>query len=153
IQGSLPGMPTALDFFLTPATWNVPFPASSAISVPANQMLPTPKPLDPLLGLITDGELRPPRTVAERLTDAMAMLRQLHVSFDALDVEGLALGAGQSVAKVSLRDVVLGAGFSRPAYLRELCRRLEDRAARPGVAPADKATIDARLVKIRAELK
>ena len=128
------------------------FVASEAISIPANALVPTPAPLDYVWGLATDGVLRPPRTVTERVKDATAMLRSFHVHFDTLHVDGLTMGAGTQVSSLVLRDVDLGVGLSRPAYLRQLVRSLQKAEGAMADGPDREATRK-RIADVNRELK
>ena len=152
IKGGIPFDYTLVDFALIPFTSGMSLIGSSAVSVPANALIPTPAPLDYVWGLATDGVLRPPRTVTERVKDATAMLRSFHVHFDDLRVDGLTMGAGTQVSSLVLRDVDLGVGLSRPAYLRQLLRSLQ-RVERGMADGPDREATRKRIAEVTVELK
>lgn len=154
VRGSVPFSPSLIDLMLMPVTPpGLSFWESEAVSLgqtAANALIPTPHPLDYLWGLATDGTLRPPRTVGERATDAMRMLRSVNLRFSELTIEGLSLGAGTQAASITIRDLDVGLARSRPAYLRQLIRSLELALGR--AAGTDRDPIEARLRQAREEL-
>jgi hypothetical protein len=152
IKGGIPFDYTLVDFALMPLTSGMNVFASSAISIPANALIKSPAPLDYLWGLATDGTLRPPRTVAERAKDAMAMLRSFEVSFDELTISGLSIGAGEQVSSITLRDVDIGVGQSRPAYLRLLIKSLQRARTAMAEGSPDRTAIDTRIADLEREL-
>jgi hypothetical protein len=115
LKGGIPFDYTVLDYMLLP--FNIPPGLSTLVSFPLNKALPTPQPLSNLWGLASDGVLRPPRSAAERMGDAIAMMRAWSVSFTSLNVDGISIGAGQQIKSLLLTDVNLSIGQSLPAYL------------------------------------
>jgi hypothetical protein len=150
IRGSVPFAPSLVDLMLMPVTAGMSFWESEAVGLVANAAVPSPHPVDYLWGLATDGTLRPPRTVTDRATDAMRMLRSVDLRFSELTLEGLSLGAGTQAASVTIHDLNIGAARSRPAYLRQLISSLELALGR--AAGADRDPIEARLRQARDEL-
>src|SRR5262249_32350899 len=135
---------------LMPVTAGMSFWESEAVGLAANAAVPSPHPVDYLWGLATDGTLRPPRTVGERATDAMRMLRSVNLRFAELTIEGLSLGARTQATSITIRDLDVGLARSRPAYLRQLIHSLELALGR--AAGADRDPIEARLRQAREEL-
>lgn len=85
--------------------------------------------IEGMMGLVTDGVFRRPRTMEERGRDAAAMLRSFAVSVGDVTLEGVSLGGRQQVASVTLRDVFLGIGVSRTTALRHRIASLDRRIA------------------------
>ncbi len=141
IWGGLPGDFTLLDFMALalPSVSGAAWLAKEAGNVAANQLIPTPAPGDYIYGLFSDGTLRPPRSVTDRMADAVRMLRSLSVSFSDLDITGLSIGASVQVASVGLHDFSAGGARSRPAYLRLLIDSLRQRIPRLQGAERDAA--------------
>jgi hypothetical protein len=150
IRGSVPFAPSLVDLMLMPVTAGMSFWESEAVGLVANAAVPSPHPVDYLWGLATDGTLRPPRTVTDRATDAMRMLRSVDLRFSELTIEGLSLGAGVETASVTIHDLAIGAARSRPAYLRQLITSLELALGR--AAGVDRDPIESRLRQARDEL-
>jgi hypothetical protein len=150
IRGSVPFAPSLVDLMLMPVTAGMSFWESEAVGLAANAAVPSPHPVDYLWGLATDGTLRPPRTVTDRATDAMRMLRSVDLRFSELTIEGLSLGAGVETASVTIHDLAIGAARSRPAYLRQLITSLELALGR--AAGVDRDPIESRLRQAREEL-
>ncbi len=145
----LGGLPTPLDIsvvdlILWPLdfglkNWLLEHAAEAPAGWAGNALVPSPRPLDYAYGLISDGTLRPPRSVAERLVDAARMLRSLSVSFDDLQIKGLALGTAVQIASVRLQDVSAGAARSLPGHLRLVIQSLNRRIPKLSGAERDAA--------------
>ena len=64
------------------------------------------------------------------------MLRSFAIDIGEIDIDGLSFAGQQQVQSITVKDVFLGVGFSRPTYLRHqiasLDRRLRTRSTSPG---------------------
>ena len=168
LTGTIPGLSSIGGALISPLTAGSGFVAEQFSSYVANQVV-TPI-AEGALGLITDGTFRKPRTVTERAKDAAAMLRSFAIDIGEIDIDGLSFAGQQQVQSITVKDVFLGVGFSRPTYLRHqiasLDRRLESAidVARPdleaerkqaqrraGVAGGGRAS--ARQARVRAPLE
>lgn len=109
--------------------------------------------VDGMVGLVTDGVFRKPRTVAERGADAMAMMRSLEISFATLDIAGVSLGGVQQIENVKIRDFALGAGTTKPTMLRHQKTTLQTRLKDSRVPADEKPKIAAEIKTIDDQLK
>lgn len=151
-KGAIPFDKTVLDIGLMPFTSGLSFAGSHVAGTAANALIPTPAPGDYIWGFASDGVLRPPRSTIDRVKDATAMLRSFHVHFDELHVDGLTMGAGTQVSSLVLRDLDLGVGLNRPAYLRQLLRSLQK--LERGIADGpDREATRRRIAEVTGELK
>jgi hypothetical protein len=69
---------------------------------------PTPALATHLWGLAAEGRWAPPRSAAERATDALGMLRAYGVSLASFKVDGLSLGAGVQVRSLEVSELHVG---------------------------------------------
>ncbi|WP_326564009.1 DUF4157 domain-containing protein [Micromonospora peucetia] len=146
--GGLPFLSKISDALLAPYTAGAPFLARQLTSLTAGEMF-TPL-ANATLGLITDGVFRPPRTVGERATDAVAMLHSLQVSFASATAEGLSFAGMQQIGRIEVGRTLIGLGNSLPARLRAEQRSLRERLGRAGVP--ERAALDQRLAAVTTEL-
>ena len=155
LKGGIPGDFTLLDYALLPL--KLPFPYSTGVSMVANDLFPTPAPATYLWGLASDGVLRPPYSAAQRMQDAVGMLRAFNVSFQSLAVDGISIGSGQQIKSLTLTDVNLSVGRSLPAYLHSALATV--RAAQAKLTPGSQqhkdlgaqiATLEAQIAAVQA---
>lgn len=164
LWGGIPGDYTLVDLMLLPVTsaFSIPggaianFAADEALEHAADARFPSPAPADYLYGLASDGAFRPPRSVARRATDAMSMLRSMQLSFSKLAIKGASIGAGTQVSSLTLKDVSVGLGWSKPTYLRAQIKSLDRRialltGAEKSAAIAQRADLKVRLGALLAD--
>ena len=125
LTGTIPGLSSIGGALISPLTAGSGFVAEQFSSYVANQVV-TPI-AEGALGLITDGTFRKPRTVSERAKDAAAMLRSFAIDIGEIDIDGLSFAGQQQVQSITVKDVFLGVGFSRPTYLRHQIASLDRR--------------------------
>ncbi|MFU0243532.1 hypothetical protein ACKI1J_48635, partial [Streptomyces scabiei] len=95
LTGGVPGAPSFLGLAMMAFTPQLPSLTGFAAQRVAGVFDPTDSPLDYAAGLLTEGSLRRPHTVAERAREAVDRLHSLEVSFDELSVSGLTFGTEQ----------------------------------------------------------
>ena len=125
LTGTTPGLSSIGGALISPLTAGSGFVAEQFSSYVANQVV-TPI-AEGALGLITDGTFRKPRTVSERAKDAAAMLRSFAIDIGEIDIDGLSFAGQQQVQSITVKDVFLGVGFSRPTYLRHQIASIDRR--------------------------
>ncbi|WP_446209863.1 eCIS core domain-containing protein [Micromonospora sp. IBSANI012] len=146
--GGLPFLSKISDALLAPATGGAPFLARQFTSLTAGEIF-TPL-ANATIGLLTDGVFRPPRTVGERATDAVAMLHSLRVSFASATAEGLSFAGMQQVGRIEVGRTLIGLGNSLPARLRA---EQESLRLRIGQATGEgRAALEQRLSMVTTEL-
>ncbi|MFD9452432.1 hypothetical protein ACFWBC_04970 [Streptomyces sp. NPDC059985] len=150
LTGGLPGAPSFLGLAMMPLTQPLSSLESTLVTRGAGHFDPTESPLDYVAGLLQEGTLRRPRTLAERAREAAGRLHTLEVSFDELSVSGLTFGTEQQVSSVHIAGLTMGTARSLPAYLRLRKRALERLKARD---PARKEEADAAIMTIRSRLR
>lgn len=150
LKGGIPGDFTLVDYALLPL--NLPFPASTVVGQAANALVSTPAPASYLWGLASDGVLRPPYSAAQRMQDAVGMLRAYNVSFQSLAVEGISIGSGQQIKSLALTDVHLGIGQSLPAYLNTALETLKLAKAKLAPDSPQHKDLDARIAALTTQI-
>ncbi|MBV9823160.1 MAG: hypothetical protein JO144_13055 [Actinobacteria bacterium] len=165
LKGGIPGDYTLLDYAMLPLDF-VPGlsarlgttagtllgkAANTGAGMAADAAFPTPAPASYLWGLASDGVLRPPYSAAQRMTDALGMLRAFNVSVQSLAVEGISIGSGQQIRSLVLTDLDLGVGQSLPAYLNTAIATL--RLAKSKLPPDSPrhADLDARIATLTSQ--
>ncbi|MER6595862.1 hypothetical protein ABT214_29220, partial [Micromonospora purpureochromogenes] len=146
--GGLPFLSKISDALLAPYTAGAPFLARQFTSLSAGEIF-TPL-ANATIGLLTDGVMRPPRTVGERATDAVAMLHSLRVSFASATAEGLSFAGMQQVGRIEVGRTLIGLGNSLPARLRAEQDSLRERLGRATVA--ERAALQDRLSRVTRQL-
>ena len=148
LTGTIPGLSSIGGALISPLTAGSGFVAEQFSSYVANQVV-TPI-AEGALGLITDGTFRKPRTVTERAKDAAAMLRSFAIDIGEIDIDGLSFAGQQQVQSITVKDVFLGVGFSRPTYLRHQIASL-DRRLKTAIDVA-RPDLEAERTKLNDEL-
>ncbi|MEU7959019.1 eCIS core domain-containing protein [Micromonospora humida] len=146
--GGLPFLSKISDALLAPYTAGAPFLAQQFTSLTAGEIF-TPL-ANATIGLLTDGVFRPPRTVGERVTDAVEMMHSLRVSFSSATAEGLSFAGLQQVGRIEVGRTLIGVATSLPARLRAEQESL--RLRRETATGSQRAALDERLRSVDSQL-
>jgi hypothetical protein len=165
LKGGIPFSPTLIDLAMYAPPLNVNlfsggllakagnWAVNEGIETAADKAVPTPKPLDYLWGLATDGVFRPPRSVGDRVEDAARMMRAFDVSFDELAIDGLTVGADTQLSNIVLKDVSLSVNTRGRLDQLRLLRTSLQTSLDKTQDDKEKAALQARLSEVDAQLK